>query len=333
MSWQQPNPRSTPSVDQESWADIAIGKILFPATQVLIYAASVVLLGFYTVDAFLDNAARGVRTFAAILLPLVAMTYIVRFQDEVLRSLGRAPRMLAFVVSLLVGMGSVCVMRLSGSIPIAALIVSMTFSMLLATRVQLEEYKSSTYFFGVTLGALAAIVLFGVPSLPASANRQKATGPPLDWPNSLAAGADMSAAEIGLRDYLSSETYAQCFPSRDAKDRYVDAAVLCKTTRSSPKAFLLVHFIDDDARVAATKKQQDKVASIGGLCGKGEESKGTWNIGGINRGGLVCYKSENGSFRIFAEDSIKDYGLYLEGSDPMTLYRWWTTDCRYYKYS
>jgi hypothetical protein len=139
-----------------------VRQVLYPFA---IFAAPAFLLSlicYLTIGAFFDGLGVGVRSFAAVLLPLMALTLLVSYRQDVVRTTAeKAPNLAAFVASLAVGARAVWMLQFSSTIPLTEMILSGAFSVLVGTFVVLERERYIAYYFGLILGVLGYVVAFG----------------------------------------------------------------------------------------------------------------------------------------------------------------------------
>lgn len=148
------------------WGSQLIQHVLYPFALV---GAPVFLAGFlvYLVaQSFADSADDGIRSFASVLLPLMGVTFLLTFRrDEASEQAEKVPLWLAFVATFVIGMIAVQLLSVSTTAPIAELILSASFSILVFSYVSLERQKMFAYYFGMVIGFLTFVVLFGFPAV------------------------------------------------------------------------------------------------------------------------------------------------------------------------
>jgi hypothetical protein len=152
--------------DRENWADVLISQLMYPALELLV---NMVLLGlsvYYIVHAFGRSASVGARTAAVVLIPLVIVTYIVMNLRQSLARVASAgsPRV-TFVMTTVVGFGLFLVLRMSVSFALDGFALGIVFSSLIGVRASLQEDRRISYLFGIALGGLVAVAIFGIPGL------------------------------------------------------------------------------------------------------------------------------------------------------------------------
>lgn len=125
------------------------------------------VIAFFLVStAFGRGFAIGVRSLSAALLPIVVASFLFVFKKDLLQALGSVPMWLG--VFLGAGMGIVVMIgvRQFGHglpIPLAELLVSACFSVLVFSAASTEDERSLSLFYGTLLGMLLYVVLLGVP--------------------------------------------------------------------------------------------------------------------------------------------------------------------------
>ncbi len=152
-------------VPEFNWGTRLIEGFLYPfaisATPVMLLS----LLGYLVTKAFTVDLNSGVRSFASVMLPLMTVTYLIKYRRESLSGAGRAPNWAAFSVMLAFGLLAMRVLSLSTSVPAAELVLSGSFAVLVFSYVVLPRDKMIAYYFGAILGSLAYVVLWGFPRL------------------------------------------------------------------------------------------------------------------------------------------------------------------------
>ena len=131
-----------------------------------------ILLAILTIllvwGAFARGFYVGLRSLSAALLPIVVCSSLFVFKKEALQRLVAIPT----VVGLLLGLGMgvvamVAVLRLAGNhvIPVAELLVSACFSVLVFPSAASSEERGLSFYYGTLMGMLLYIVIFGFPLL------------------------------------------------------------------------------------------------------------------------------------------------------------------------
>lgn len=149
-----------------NWGQWLLRRAVHP---VVIAAAPLFLLGlivYFVIAAFGDGVYPGIRTAAAVLLPLIAVTYLYVFQGDRVAQLGD-PGVLGwgFVASILLGFGAMELVRAAGRAPVSEVVLSALFSGLVFCYASVRESRVFAYYYGLMLGVLADIVLLGFPTL------------------------------------------------------------------------------------------------------------------------------------------------------------------------
>lgn len=114
------------------------------------------------------GAFAGIRSLAAVLFPAVIASFIYLFNREILDGLGRVPSGAAFGAAAVAGVAVMLVLRFfvkEFTIPIAELVTSGCFSVLVFSSRALPEKHALSYYYGALSGILLYVVVFGFPLL------------------------------------------------------------------------------------------------------------------------------------------------------------------------
>jgi hypothetical protein len=140
----------------------------------LLFAALVLAPGFlgglaffFVVRAFINGVAPGFRSFAAVILPLMALTFMVLPKMGRARDGIRVPRMpiwAAIGTMAVLGVISMMLLGLSTSIPIVELVMSAGFSFILYLWLGGRD-RAAPYCLGLVVGALGYVIIVGVPPI------------------------------------------------------------------------------------------------------------------------------------------------------------------------
>lgn len=149
-----------------NWGLWLLHKILHPfaisATPLFIFG----LMVYFVVSASGEGIYPGVQSFAGVLLPLMVVTFIFIFHKERLEKLGETSVLQwGFFASVLIGFGVMALIRYVGRAPITEVVLSGIFSALVFCYASIRESKVFAYYYGIILGFLIYIVLFGFPQL------------------------------------------------------------------------------------------------------------------------------------------------------------------------
>lgn len=151
-----------------NWGLTLINKVIHPFTIVFTPIFALVLLVYFIVRSFTVDVSAGVRSFAGALLPLVLVTFIFMFRSHLLETLfGRLNVPVSAGVSFIVGLAVMGIARVFASIqsvvPVAELLLSGSFSLLVFSYIHIPEKKILAYYYGMVFGFLTYIVFFGFP--------------------------------------------------------------------------------------------------------------------------------------------------------------------------
>ena len=155
--------------EQDNWGTFAITRIIYPIAFVATPGFLLVLMVFFISRAFSSSLAAGVRSFSAVLLPLMVLGLLRTFQRDRLRRAERFNNTLVFSLTLLVGILVMELLTIAPTgVPLAELVLSGSFSVLLFSHAALPQNKDKAmfYYFGMILGFLSYVVVLGFPSLP-----------------------------------------------------------------------------------------------------------------------------------------------------------------------
>jgi hypothetical protein len=151
----------------ENWDEGLIHGLLYPFASFAAPAFLLLLVVFFIWRAFTADLASGLRSFAAALLPLMIVTYLTTARREDLsRRTARVPNWITFVAMLVIGAALMPMVSISGSVPVAELVLAGCFSVLVGGYVLIEDRdKAMSYYFGLIPGVLGSVVLTGLPRL------------------------------------------------------------------------------------------------------------------------------------------------------------------------
>jgi len=147
-----------------------IYKIVHPFIILITLLFIFFLMCSFVIHAFATgNSYAGIRSFAGVLLPIVIIVFIFKFQKELLEEIiGRISAFTGFFLFLIVGFLSMIMIRLLGygsAIPIMELVLSGSFSVLVFSYANLRHSKILSFYYGIICGFLIYIVFLGFPVL------------------------------------------------------------------------------------------------------------------------------------------------------------------------
>lgn len=126
-----------------------------------------VLMGSYLVhNAFGRGSYAGLRSFAAVLLPVVVGSFLYVFNRELLQRVGSVSTVIGFFTGFGLGVAVMFVLRVMGrgsAIPLPELLVSGCFSVLVFSSASTRGDKGLAYYYGVMCGLLLYVILLGFP--------------------------------------------------------------------------------------------------------------------------------------------------------------------------
>lgn len=162
--------RDVLSEDQENYAKKIVIGIMWTALIV----APLFLGGlafFFVVRAFAGGFTVGLRSFAAVVLPLMVLTFVVApklsrgRRSEIPAVPGWIPGFplwLATIGMAAVGAVMMQLLTISTSIPIVELVLSAGFSFILYLWAD-DRDRAAPYCLGLVIGALGYVIILGVP--------------------------------------------------------------------------------------------------------------------------------------------------------------------------
>ena len=164
-----------PKTGTGNWGLGLIDGFLYPLAMVATPLFLLALIVFFVFQAFSDSVGDGIRSFAAVLLPLMTIALLVGFRRDELREKKEAlqegsaqafPSALAFTLTLLAGIGVLALLVITPTgVPLPELVLSGCFSVLIYSYVALPQDKAMFYYFGMVLGFLLYVVILGFPTL------------------------------------------------------------------------------------------------------------------------------------------------------------------------
>jgi hypothetical protein len=130
---------------------------------------------FFVVRAFVNGFTVGLRSFAAVMLPLMVLTFVVApkltsrkrnesFEKQPDRRIPDPPLWLATVGMAVVGGVMMQLLTISTSIPIVELVLSSGFSFILYLWAD-DRDRAAPYCLGLVIGALGYVIILGVPHM------------------------------------------------------------------------------------------------------------------------------------------------------------------------
>ncbi|ADJ49086.1 hypothetical protein AMES_7261 [Amycolatopsis mediterranei S699] len=156
------------SQDQDNYAKKIVIGIMWTALVV-----APLLLGglavFFVIRAFTSGFPAGLRSFAAVILPLMVLTFVVapkigkeHAAEAVRGRIPEHPLWLATATMTAVGAVMMQLLTISTSIPIVELILSAGFSFILYLWAD-DRDRAAPYCLGLVIGALGYVIILGVP--------------------------------------------------------------------------------------------------------------------------------------------------------------------------
>ena len=155
--------------EPENWGTVVITRGIYPIAFVATPGFLLVLMIYFISRAFSQSLGAGVRSFAAVLLPLMVLGLLKTFQKERIRRAESFSNTLVFALTLLVGILVMELLTIAPTgVPLAELVLSGSFSVLLFSHAALPENREKAifYYFGMILGFLSYVVVLGFPGFP-----------------------------------------------------------------------------------------------------------------------------------------------------------------------
>lgn len=150
----------------DNWGVFLINKVIHPFVMVVPPVFLVVLMVLFLVKAFGLGAQPGIRSLAGALLPIIIVTFIYVFRRDLLASLGRIPTLVSFLCAMATGILTLALIRgfaYSSGMPVIQVMLSGCMSILVFSYVTFEGAKMLSYYFGMIVGFLLYIIIFGSP--------------------------------------------------------------------------------------------------------------------------------------------------------------------------
>ena len=151
-----------------NWSVWLIHGLVHPFTIFATPTFVFVLMIYFVLHDFGGGFAAGMRSTAGVLFPLIMATFVFIFQKELLQRLGRLPTLMSFLIALIIGLLVMVAIRLfarSDTVPIAELVLSGSFSLLVFSYASLGGNKMLSYYYGMISGFLLYIIFVGFPVL------------------------------------------------------------------------------------------------------------------------------------------------------------------------
>ena len=145
-----------------------VRNVFHPFITIASPAVVLALTAYLVIRAFRWGISNGVRSVAAVLLPSILVTFVYMFDRELFMVAEELPAPLSFLGALLVGMAALAVVRFVAeltSFPLAELLLSLCFSVLVYGCIGLHESRILSYCYGIFSGFLLYVVVLGFPTL------------------------------------------------------------------------------------------------------------------------------------------------------------------------
>ena len=129
--------------------------------------AFLVILCLYLVaESFNQGFSFGFRSFAAVLFPIIIGSYLFVFKKHLLTRVGQTPTTMGFILGLVFGalvMLSLRYFGQSAGLPVAELVASGCFAVLVFSSSAVAGDQGLSYYYGSISGMLLYIIFFGFP--------------------------------------------------------------------------------------------------------------------------------------------------------------------------
>jgi hypothetical protein len=150
----------------KDWGSQLVEDLLFPFSRFAAPGFLLALMIFFVAQAFAGSIGQGLRSFAAVLLPLMVLTFLVKSSWDTSSWIGRIPAWASFSAMVMLAVATMKLLMLSTSAPVAELVLSSAFSIIALSGFRGEERdRAVPYCLGTVLGALGYVVVLGVPLL------------------------------------------------------------------------------------------------------------------------------------------------------------------------
>lgn len=129
----------------------------------------VLVAGFLVVRDFGQDAYVGVRSLAAALLPITIASFVFVFARELFEQLGEIPPGFSFVGAAASGFILMLILLIAGdssALPLAPLLLSGCFAVLVFGSGSLRDNKVMPFYYGLVSGLLLFVIFFGFPLFP-----------------------------------------------------------------------------------------------------------------------------------------------------------------------
>jgi len=149
-----------------NWGMWLIHKVVHPFTVLAPPVFLLCVIVYLLTNAFSTSIYQGIRSFTGILLPLLAVTFLVIYQKELLERLGNIRPLFSFSVSLIAGFAVMSLVQLLAKfseVPVVEVVLSGAFSVLVFSYVSVEENRMLSYCYGMMCGFLVYVIFWGFP--------------------------------------------------------------------------------------------------------------------------------------------------------------------------
>jgi hypothetical protein len=167
MTSEQSDARVGESADSQlqNWGTHLVEQLLYPLAIFVTPLFIACLVVYLIILSFIQDTAAGIRSFSAVLLPLMILTYLIKKRHDAPILDKELPRWATFLIMLVLGVVVMGTLTLHTSAPVTELVLSGAFAVLVFSYVSLEREKMISFYFGTILGFLIYVVLLGFPAL------------------------------------------------------------------------------------------------------------------------------------------------------------------------
>jgi hypothetical protein len=154
-------------VRNPSWGERLVYLLLYRFAQLMGPAFIFAVMVLFAWRAFHGGFDRGVRSFAAELLPLLVVTYLAISPQakQFAKQADRVPNWVTFCCMFAIGVALLQLVSFSSAAPVAELVLSGCLSVLVGgLLLSLDRDKERAYYFGFVIGLLVILVFAGLPS-------------------------------------------------------------------------------------------------------------------------------------------------------------------------
>lgn len=154
----------------DDWGSRLVNYFVHPFTIIATPVFLLLLTVFFVIQGFSTDVYVGIRSLAGALLPLILITFIHIFNQDLLIKLGNVNILISFSVSLVWGILIMAILHIFGSffplaaVPVKEVVLSGSFAILVYSYVQATANRALSYYYGMISGFLIYVIVFGIPA-------------------------------------------------------------------------------------------------------------------------------------------------------------------------